>query len=178
MIDFLAANLPIVICFFIGVALLVAEVFMPGFGIAGISGIVLELISIVLVYLKYGGLAALGLTIVILAVIGITISVSLRSATKGRLSKSPIILKERETTAEGYIASAEMDVFVGREGETITPLRPTGLAEFDGIRLNVVSEGEYIPKGISVRVQVTDGSRVVVRRIEAVETQGAQSAKA
>ena len=178
MIDFLAANLPIVICFFIGVALLVAEVFMPGFGIAGISGIVLELISIVLVYLKYGGLAALGLTIVILAVIGITISVSLRSATKGRLSKSPIILKERETTAEGYIASADMDVFVGREGETITPLRPTGLAEFDGIRLNVVSEGEYIPKGIPVRVQVTDGSRVVVRRIEAVEAQGEQSAKA
>ena len=178
MIDFLAANLPIVICFFIGVALLVAEVFMPGFGIAGISGIVLELISIVLVYLKYGGLAALGLTIVILAVIGITISVSLRSATKGRLSKSPIILKERETTAEGYIASAEMDVFVGREGETITPLRPTGLAEFDGIRLNVVSEGEYIPKGIPVRVQVTDGSRVVVRRIEAVDTSSEQDAKA
>lgn len=177
MIDFIAANLPIVICFIVGVALLVAEVFMPGFGIAGITGIVLEVISIVLVYLKYGGLAAMGLTIVILAVIGISISVSLRSATKGRLSKSPIILKDSETTAEGYIASADMDVFIGREGETITPLRPTGMADFDGIRLNVVSEGDYIPKGIPVRVQVTDGSRVVVRRIAAVETSADQSAQ-
>ena len=78
MIEFFAANLPIVLCFIIGVGLLVAEVFMPGFGVAGISGIVLEIISIVMTYVKYGGLAALGLTVVILAVIGITISVSLQ----------------------------------------------------------------------------------------------------
>lgn len=163
MIELIAANLPIIICFLIGVALLVAEVFMPGFGVAGISGIVLEVISIVLVYLKYGGLAALGLTIVILAVIGITISISLRSATKGRLSKSPIILNDRETTAEGYIATTDMDVFTGKEGETTTVLRPTGMAEFDGVRLNVVSEGEYIPKGTPVRVAYVEGVRVVVR---------------
>ena len=73
MIDFFTANLPIVICFIVGVGLLVAEVFMPGFGIAGISGIVLEVISVVLTYIKYGGLAALGPTVVILAVIGMTI---------------------------------------------------------------------------------------------------------
>ncbi len=166
MIEFFTANLPIVICFVVGVGLLVAEVFMPGFGIAGISGIVLEVISVVLTYVKYGGLAALGLTVVILAVIGITISVSLRSVTKGRLSKSPIILKDRETSAEGYIATADMDVFTGKEGESTTVLRPTGMAEVDGIRLNVVSEGEYIPKGTRIRVTRVDGARVVVRAIE------------
>lgn len=165
MIEFFAANLPIVLCFIIGVGLLVAEVFMPGFGVAGISGIVLEIISIILTYLKYGGLAALGLTVVILAVIGITISVSLRSATKGRLSKSRIILKDRETSAEGYLASADMEVFVGKEGEATTVLRPSGMADVDGIRLNVVSEGEYIPKGTKVRVVRVDGARVVVRAI-------------
>ena len=165
MIEFFAANLPIVLCFIIGVGLLVAEVFMPGFGVAGISGIVLEIISIILTYVKYGGLAALGLTVVILAVIGITISVSLRSATKGRLSKSRIILKDRETSAEGYLASADMEVFVGKEGEATTVLRPSGMADVDGIRLNVVSEGEYIPKGTKVRVVRVDGARVVVRAL-------------
>lgn len=165
MIEFFAANLPIVLCFIIGVGLLVAEVFMPGFGVAGISGIVLEIISIILTYVKYGGLAALGLTVVILAVIGITISVSLRSATKGRLSKSRIILKDRETSAEGYLATADMEVFVGKEGEATTVLRPSGMADVDGIRLNVVSEGEYIPKGTKVRVVRVDGARVVVRAL-------------
>ena len=65
MLEFLSANLPLVLCFLFGVGLLVAEVFMPGFGVAGISGILLELACIVLTYLYHGGLAALGVTIVI-----------------------------------------------------------------------------------------------------------------
>ena len=166
MIDILAANLPIVICSIIGAVLLVLEAFMPGFGIAGITGILLETAGIVLTYLKHGGLAALGLTVVVLAVIGICISMSLRSATKGRLSKSPIILKDRETAAEGYSATADMDVFLGREGKTVTVLRPTGMAEFDGVKLNVVSDGEYIPQGKNVRVERVEGVRVVVRCVD------------
>lgn len=165
MIDFLMGNLAIIICSIVGIALLVAEAFMPGFGIAGITGIVLETVGIVLTFLKHGGLAALGLTVVVLAVIGISISMSLRSATKGRLSKSPIILKGSETAAEGYTATADMDVFLGKEGETTTVLRPTGMAEFDGVKLNVVSDGEYIPKGTHVRVDHVEGARVVVRQI-------------
>ncbi|NLI22724.1 MAG: hypothetical protein GX418_14410 [Clostridiales bacterium] len=165
MFDLIAANLPIVICSIVGIALLVAEAFMPGFGVAGVSGIVLEVVAVVLTYLKHGGLAALGLTVVILAVIGISVSMSLRSATKGRLSKSPIILKASETAAEGYSATADMDVFLGREGMTTTVLRPAGMAELDGVRLNVVSDGEYIPKGTLVRVSRVEGARVVVRRV-------------
>ena len=80
MFELISANLTIILCFFFGIGLLIVEVFMPGFGLPGISGIVLEVISVVLVYTNYGGLAALGMTIVILAVIGITISIALRSA--------------------------------------------------------------------------------------------------
>ena len=163
MIDFISANIPIVICTIIGIGLLVAEAFMPGFGLAGLSGIILEGVSIVLTYFKYGGLAALGLTVVILAFIGICISMSLRSVTKGRLSKSPIVLHNQETSAEGYNANADMDFFLGREGVATTVLRPTGMAEFDGVKLNVLSDGEYIPKGTHVRVYRVEGSRVVVK---------------
>ena len=166
MLEFLSANLPLVLCFLFGVGLLVAEVFMPGFGVAGISGILLELACIVLTYLYHGGLAALGVTIVILAVIGIAISLSLRSATKGRLSKSPIILNESETNADGYSATKDMDVFLGKEGDTTTVLRPTGMAEFDGVKLNVVSDGEYIAKGTHVRIERVEGARIVVRTLE------------
>ena len=174
MIEFLAANLPIVICSIIGVGLLVLEAFMPGFGIAGITGIILETVAVVLTYLKHGGLAALGLTVVVLAVMGISISMSLRSATRGRLSRSPIILKDSETAAEGYSATADMDIFLGREGETVTVLRPTGMAEFDGVKLNVVSDGEYIPQGSRVRVDRVEGVRVVVRKVDP-KTAGSQA---
>ena len=165
MLEFLSANLPIFLCFLFGIGLLVAEVFMPGFGVAGISGIVLELACIVITYVYHGGLAALGVTIIILAVIGITISLSLRSATKGRLSKSPIILNDVEAPTDGYTATKDMEVFLGKQGATTTVLHPTGMAEFDGVRLNVVSEGEYIPKDTQVRISSVDGARIVVRRV-------------
>ncbi len=45
---FIAANLPAILCALIGVGLLVAEIFMPGFGVAGISGIILEIIAVYL----------------------------------------------------------------------------------------------------------------------------------
>ena len=45
---FLLENLPILLCFLFGVILLIVEVFMPGFGLPGISGIILEGAAIVL----------------------------------------------------------------------------------------------------------------------------------
>ena len=59
-----------------------------------------------------------------------------------------------------------MQVFLGKEGETTTVCRPTGMAEFDGVKLNVVSEGEFLPAGTRVRIVQVEGSRIVVRVIK------------
>lgn len=156
--------LPILICFVLGLGFLVAEMFMPGFGLPGISGIILELIAIVLVYLRFGGLAALGMTLIVLALVAIALSLALRSVNKGRLSKSSVILSDEETPEEGYVATQDMEVFLGREGVTTTVLRPTGMAEFDGVKLNVSADGEYIARDEPVRVIRVEGARVVVKK--------------
>lgn len=165
MLEIILHNLPILICFLFGLGLLIVEVFMPGFGLPGISGIILEVVSIVLTYVHHGSLAALCITLVILAVVAIAISLALRSVNKGKLSKSPVVLSETESVESGYVATRDMDVFLGREGVTSTVLRPSGMAEFDGVKLNVVADGEYIAKDVAVRVDHVEGSRVVVRRI-------------
>ena len=41
-----------------------------------------------------------------------------------------------------------------------------GIAEFDGVKLNVVSDGDYIGAQEHVRVQRVDGNRIVVRRCD------------
>lgn len=109
------------------------------------------------------------MTLIILAVVGIVISLALRSVNKGRLSKSPIILNDEESAAEGYVATRDMEVFLGKEGVTTTVLRPAGMAEFDGVKLNVVADGEYIPKDARVRVDHVEGARVVVRKLRTAE---------
>ena len=164
MMEFIMQNLPILVCFLMGLGLLTVEVFLPGFGLPGIAGVAFEVLCIILTYAGHGGLAALGMTLVTLAVVALVISLALRSVHKGKLSRSPVVLSETESTEAGYVATRDMEVFLGREGVTATVLRPTGMAEFDGVRLNVITDGEYIPKDVPVRVDHVEGSRVVVRR--------------
>ena len=159
--DIILANLPILVFFILGLVFLTIEVFMPGFGLPGITGIVMEIVSIVMAFRTHGGLAALGITLIILAVMGIVISLSLR-----HFRHSSVILNETESVADGYVAVKDMEVFVGKEGMTTTVLRPTGMAEFEGVKLNVQADGEYIPKDIRVRVERVEGTRVVVRRMD------------
>lgn len=163
-LQFLLENLPIVICLLVGVALLVIEIFMPGFGVAGISGILLMVASIVLVWMNHGTLAGLAMTVVALAMVGISISISLKSVSSGKLSKSDLILKNNEQAEEVAAAGRDMESLLGKKGVTATVLRPAGLADFDGVRLNVVSGGEFIQKGESVVICHVEGTRIVVKQ--------------
>ena len=162
-LSFCAQNLPIIVCFFAGVGFLILECFMPGFGAPGITGCVLEVIALVLMWTTHGPMATLGLLLIVLAVLAIAISTSLRSLSKGKLGKSKLILHETESNEAGYRSAEDMEVFVGREGTTTTVLRPTGIADFDGVRLNVSSEGAFIAAGETVRVIRVEGQKVLVR---------------
>ena len=52
--DPVTGNLIMIIGFVIGSALILLEAFMPGFGVAGITGIILEIIAIVMTASLYG----------------------------------------------------------------------------------------------------------------------------
>ena len=165
MLEFIAANLPILICFVIGIGLMVLEAFMPGFGLPGISGIILEVVAVALTWMNHGPMAALGMTLIVLSILAIAMSMSLRSAANGKLSRSKLVLNDTESNEAGYRSTEDLDVFLGKEGVTTTVLRPTGMAEFDGVRLNVVSEGEFIQSGTQVQIVRVEGSRILVRTI-------------
>ncbi len=163
--DLFMQNLPILIGFLLGVGLMTVEVFIPGFGIAGISGILIEVGVIALTYWIHGGLPAIGATLIVLSTTAILVSIMLRSVNKGRLSQSPLILNDEETTEEGYVAMSDMDVFLGKEGVTTTVLRPTGMAIFDGVKLNVLADGEFISKDEKVVVQQVSGASIIVKKM-------------
>ena len=162
MVEFLVGNLPILLCFLIGIGFLVAEAFMPGFGVAGISGIALELVAIVLTYLRRGAVPALILTLLVLMVLAFAISMSLHSVRKGRLSRSNLVLNECESAQ----TAADTGVFVGKCGKTSTVLRPSGVVDLDGVRLNVMTEGDFIGAGENVRVIRVEGSKIFVKKEE------------
>ena len=160
---FPAGNLILILCFAIGICLLGIEAVMPGFGVAGISGIILEIVAIVCAWTQYGTLFAVCLTALSLLLIALTVFLSYRSIMKGRLSKTPLILKDTEDVSA---APNPLEACIGREGVTVTALRPIGIAEIDGTRVNASGCGEFIGKGVRVRVTGLEGDHVNVKQIQ------------
>lgn len=56
---------------------------------------------------------------------------------------------------------------VGREGRTLSTLRPAGVAEIGDARVDVVTDSEFLDAGVAVRVIEVEGNRVVVEPVEA-----------
>lgn len=151
-----------IIIFAVGLILLIIEIFTPGFGIAGGTGLVLLVAGIILT--ASTPLEALIMIVILLVILGVVLTVVLHSAAKGKLSKT-LVLKDSLNKEAGYIGTEDLEYFIGREGVTLTVLRPAGTAEFDGIKLDVVSDGEYVPKNSKVKIIQVTGRRIVVRKI-------------
>jgi membrane-bound serine protease (ClpP class) len=65
----------------------------------------------------------------------------------------------------GYVSAAANDRhWVGRTGTSLSPLHPAGIADIEGSRLDVVSDGDFIDAGSTVEITRVDGNRIVVRR--------------
>ena len=158
----LTGNIPVLLMMIVGVVLLVVEMYVPGFGAPGISGIALLVLGFVL--LKPPLAEGLILFAILAAILCVALSICLYSASKGRLSKSKLVLNDVAVPAS-VAENNDLNYFIGREGVTHTALRPAGIGEFDGVKLNVVSDGEFIDKDARISVLSVKGNRIVVREL-------------
>ena len=161
--DFFASNVTMIILAIVGIGLIVVEMFLPGIGLPGVSGLIMLMAAIWLVWRAYGALWGIVACLVVIALVTAAIVISLRSAKKGRLSRSALFLKQQPDTAPE--TEKEKASLVGREGVTQTPLRPSGIIVIDGERKSVVTEGEFLDAGKPVRIIHVNGSRIVVEPV-------------
>ena len=151
------------ILFGIGIGLIALEFFIPG-GIAGILGAVAIVGSIIM---AGGNPVTMGISVLIalaIATVGMVIMIKFFGKKLHLLNK--VVLMDVTDTESGYVSNVNRLELIGRVAITSTVLRPSGAAELDGERIDVVSEGSYIDKGKSVIIVKVEGSRVVVRESE------------
>lgn len=153
--------LPIILVV-IGLGLLIVEIVVPGFGIPGLLGILSSIAGIIL-WSRNLSEAVILFTILIMILV-IVFFVVARSAQRGRISKSRVILKESVDTEAGYSSSLGQSELVGKEGIAVSEMRPAGIGVFDEKRIDVVSDGEFIPKGSNIIINRVEGRRIVVSK--------------
>ena len=146
----------------IGVLLIAIEVFLiPGTGISGILGMTALIIGIFLV--ADSMLEGLLITAIVLIVLGIIIYWSFRLPRTKRLWRK-FSLSTRQISKDGYVApKPQYESYLGQVGVALTQLRPAGTANFDGVHLDVVTEGGYINSGADIKVISVEGTRIIVR---------------
>ncbi len=153
-----------------GVLLLALELFViPGFGVAGALGILAILAGLVLSMLGPGDtpqfmmLAAARVVFALLFAV-IASLVLLRFLPRLPLGRR-LVLRTGLEAARGYASAPETDQrWLGKKGRAGSTLRPAGIAEIDGQRVDVVSDGEFIDAGEAIEVMRVDGNRIVVKR--------------
>jgi membrane-bound serine protease (ClpP class) len=153
-----------------GLVLLTVEIFVtPGFGLPGVLGIA-ALLSGLSFSLVGGGatwdfiLKAASRVIFSLLLAVVASLVLLRYLPRLPFGKK-LILETGLGAGEGYASPPETDrQWLGKAATAVSPLRPSGIAEFDGERVDVVSDGEFIEPGARIVVTRVDGNRIVVRR--------------
>ncbi len=147
----------IITLYIIGLCAITLELFIPG-AIVGICGAGCVIASVIFAYLYVSNLLGhilLGIGICFIPIFFITWY---------KLLTRTFAVKDTE---EGFSsASDKLDEFLSAEGVAITTLRPSGTANINGNKVDVVSGGEMISKNTKIKVTDIKGNRIVVKPVK------------
>jgi len=155
----MAAWMTILLLLVLGFILLLMELFIiPGFGLVGISGLILLFVA------SYLSFKTLNILVGLVLSIGSFILVIILIRFFADKLSNLVSLKEKEDAERGFRTSTDYANLSGKEGESITSLRPSGMALIDGKKFSVVTEGMFIAKGIKIKVVRVEGGKIFVRK--------------
>lgn len=169
-----------------GLLLLALEAFViPGFGVAGVLGLAAIVAAVIRIFqddavtvlatTAIGGGVLLGFLLWLLPTTGLGRQLTLSErigggltragagagASSGGTSAASVVIDPDKAKLVG-----DRSYLVGRRGTALSDLRPAGIARFGDERVDVVSDGDYVPAGATLNVLRVEGVRVIVRAVD------------
>jgi membrane-bound ClpP family serine protease len=151
-----------IMLFAVGIMLIFLEFFLPG-AISGTLGLAALIASLFL-----AGENPLNMGISIFIAISISIAVlffMIKVLRKKLVLFNRMILFDTAKKEDGYVSNINRTDLLGKEGIALTVLRPSGTAVFNKERIDVVSEGDFIDQNAKITVIKVEGVRIVVRKV-------------
>lgn len=149
-----------IVVLIVGFILIGIEMVVPGFGAPGILGIICLVAGIFMVTDSPGE----GILVTVAVIVALSILMAVMMGLMHyRKFRSPIILDEEVRAENAYLESSDLNYLLGREGVATTDLRPGGKGDFDGIELDITSEGPYVEKGSRIVISRLNANRLMVK---------------
>jgi membrane-bound ClpP family serine protease len=156
------------VLFGISALLLVVELFVPTGGALGITAAVVAIAGVVCLFRHDTGWGFAGLLAVLVlgpAALVFGLQVWPNTPMGRRIIGVPTEEEQERTRLAEEADRKRANDMIGQEGVVLTDLRPVGIVEIGGRRLDVLSETLFVPAGSRVRVTHVEGSMIKVRPV-------------
>jgi membrane-bound serine protease (ClpP class) len=152
----------------LGLILMAAELMLPTGGILFVLGVA-GLIAAVAMLFLYDGTQALITLVALFVLLPIAGHLLLQWWPRTAVGRQFVLPPgaDEDATVAAMPVNLELEQLRGHHGRTASPLRPAGVTEFDGRRVDTLSEGPFIEAGKWVRCIDVRAGKVIVREVEA-----------
>ena len=151
----------IIAMFLVAVVLVIAEVMFPSFGMLGLLAAGAFLMAIMKAF-ELGNKQGVGAIVVAVILAPVAFALGVKLLQKTPLGDKFILKAPTHQEVKGKAADQSLAQYLGRTGKAISTLRPSGIVEFDNVRVDAISDGVFIDEGATIRVVCVEGNRLVV----------------
>jgi membrane-bound ClpP family serine protease len=159
----------------VGLALLVAELFIPSGGMLFLASSLLILGGVALTFV-YGDTATGMVTLLSVFVIVPAVATAMLYLWPRTPMAKRLVLRDQDAATARLPVNLELEALRGKYGRALSDLRPAGAVDFDGRRIDVIGEGPMVQAGAWVRCVDVRAGTVVVRQVEAPDLRGLEAA--
>jgi membrane-bound ClpP family serine protease len=151
--------------YFACVMLIIAEVFVPSGGLISILALAC-VVGGVVIFFKHSLIAGwIGLIIAILMIPSVLI-LAYKIFPKTKFGKNVTLAPPERQQGDAVPDTSELKKMLGAVGIVQTPLRPVGMCDFSGQKIECVAETGYVNKGSKIKVIDVESTQLTVRIIE------------
>jgi len=142
--------------------LIVAEVFIPSAGLLSICSLACVVVGIAIFFQHSAAAGWIGVVVAVLMVPSL-LALAYKILPKTRFGKRVILAPPVRQRGDAIADTPELAQMIGHVGRVLTTMRPVGMCDFDGRRVECVAESGYLQKDKRVQVIRVEGTQVTVR---------------
>lgn len=157
----------IILLYAVGLAMLVAEIFIPSHGVLTVAGLGLVVWAVVKTFLEAGQAAGVIAVLACLVLLPTLAYVSIKMWPHTPIGRKIAPPNPGAYTADSDAPADDLRRLVGGHGKTLSPLRPVGLCDFNGRRVSCIAEMGMLESGVEVVATRVVGGNLGVRPVEA-----------